>query len=128
MTFGRPDFKDLRYLTRKEDRGSTLLGSRVGHLWPEKIWGSMKRFACFTCRDLGLLEIRQADLVTMAKCSCERGQSLVNGWSLPSIPIEGWEPNGIEMFKPTKDLDRAQKILWWAERVKTAEEFWRGQK
>lgn len=82
---------------------------------------------CTLCRDLGILELMQANLKTLAKCWCSAGKNLPNSvWALPTIPVDGFSQAPIEpwLFKPTPEMNYNEKIIWWRERVKTAEEFW----
>lgn len=83
---------------------------------------------CSLCRDLGILELSQGTLKTLAKCRCTAGKSDVNSvWQLPTIPLNGFTTawlNAFE-FRPTAEMNYDQKILWWKEKIKTAEEFWK---
>lgn len=85
---------------------------------------------CSLCKDLGILELIQAQTKTVAKCMCSCGKNLPNQiWKLPTIPLENWETKPFEawQFNPTYERNYNQTISWWKEKIKMAEEFWASQ-
>ena len=90
----------------------------------------MPAYTCAICRDLGLVELLQGALRTIAKCRCEAGKNLANSmWSLPTIPVAGFEHKPFEawVFKPTMERNYRETINWHREKIRVAEEFWKTQ-
>lgn len=93
------------------------------------------RSPCLMCNDVGVVRIKVEDLGTLIKCSCEFGKDQI--WALPSIsemrpgtfeqaplPAEQFSPP----FKPKTQTGALsfikEKISWWKEKVRMAEEYW----
>lgn len=85
---------------------------------------------CSRCKCIGVVELSQGQLKTLAKCNCEWGKVLANEqWLLPTTPVDGWAEEALKPweFRPTEQMKYEQKIYWWRERVRMAEEFWKGR-
>lgn len=91
------------------------------------------RTPCLRCLDVGILKVKIDSLATLARCSCKSGREL--SYVLPlvtEIEPEFESPLPESLFKPPPELSLTlaathfilEKISWWREKLKLAEEYW----
>lgn len=88
-----------------------------------------ERKVCRYCLDVGVIHVLVEGTETLALCVCDQGRA--QGWKLPfANQIEKdlssliWEPVDWRDFRPTPDHPYEEKVKWWREKVRIAEDFW----
>jgi hypothetical protein len=100
---------------------------------------------CSTCRDIGVVRMLRDDLSTLGKCSCSQGSlqpwlipvaQKMHGFSVTFLPWEPFKPDIPDLPEPqthdqAKRFERivmeaiTEKQVWWREKVRVAEAFWK---